>query len=78
MANSKQGQYELQSKFKVSLGNLVRASSKEKKCKKRAEYVSEWHWQLPSMCEGLNLIPTTEKRKRLKYGVCVGGGDTTN
>lgn len=31
MANSKQGQYELQSKFKVSLGNLVRASSKEKK-----------------------------------------------
>lgn len=31
MANSKQGQYELQNKFKVSLGNLVRASSKEKK-----------------------------------------------
>lgn len=30
MANSREGQYGLQSKFKASLGNLVRASSKEK------------------------------------------------
>lgn len=36
--------------------------------------MSEWHWQWPSMCEGLNLIPTTEKRKGLKHGVCVWEG----